>query len=109
MALSHYRIMWLFVLFDLPVETKMQRRDYVQFRKHLQKKGFAMLQFSVYAKHLPSEDAADTLKKQIRAALPPKGQVRVLAVTDHQFGRMEVYFGQKRHAIEDPPLQIAMF
>lgn len=109
MALSHYRVMWLFVMFDLPVLTKMQRRDYAQFRKKLQKKGFTMLQFSVYAKHLPSEEAAEPLKAHVKAALPPKGQVRVLAVTDHQFGKMEVYFGRKQQPVEDPPLQIAMF
>lgn len=109
MALSQYRVMWLFVMFDLPVMTKMQRRDYAQFRKKLQKKGFTMLQYSVYAKHLPSEDAAEPLKQHVKASLPPKGQVRVLAVTDHQFGKMEVYFGRKQQRAEDPPLQIAMF
>lgn len=109
MALSHYKIMWLFVMFDLPVLTKMQRRDYAQFRKKLQKKGFTMLQFSVYAKHLPSEDAAEPLKAHVRAALPPKGQVRVLTVTDHQFGKMEVYFGRNQRPAENPPLQISMF
>jgi len=30
-------------------------------------------------------------------------------VTDHQFGKMEVYFGRKRRAAEDPPLQISLF
>jgi CRISPR-associated protein Cas2 len=109
MALSRYRIMWLFVMFDLPVLTREQRRDYAQFRKKLQSKGFTMLQYSVYAKHLPTEDAAEPLKDHVKAALPPKGQVRVLAVTDRQFSRMEVYFGKKRQRVEDPPLQISLF
>ncbi len=109
MSLSHYRVMWLFVLFDLPVLTKDQRRDYTIFRKHLLKRGFTMLQFSVYAKHLPSEEAAEPLKAQVKAALPPKGQVRVMAITDHQFGKMEVFFGKKRRRVEDPPLQISLF
>jgi CRISPR-associated protein Cas2 len=109
MALSKYRIMWLFVMFDLPVETKLQRREYTQFRKKLQSKGFTMLQYSVYAKHLPTEDAAEPLKATVKAVLPPKGQVRVMAVTDHQFGKMEVYFGKNRRPVEDPPLQISLF
>lgn len=109
MELSAYRIMWLFVLFDLPVDSKDERRDYAQFRKKLQARGFTMLQYSVYAKHLPSEDAAETLKTHIQAALPPKGQVRLLMVTDHQFSKMEVFFGRKRTRAEDPPLQIALF
>jgi CRISPR-associated protein Cas2 len=109
MALSRYRVMWLFVMFDLPVLTKDQRRDYSHFRKELQSKGFTMLQFSVYAKHLPSEDAAEPLKAHVHAAIPPMGQVRVMAVTDHQFSKMEVYFGKKRKRVEDPPLQISLF
>src|SRR5580692_471703 len=80
-ALSRYRIVWLFVMFDLPVETKDQRREYTQFRNRLLKRGFTMLQYSVYAKHLPTEDAAEPLKAHVHAALPPMGQVRVLAVT----------------------------
>lgn len=109
MALSRYRVVWLFVMFDLPVETKEQRRAYTQFRGQLQRKGFTMLQYSVYAKHIPTEDAAEPLKAHVHAVLPPMGQVRVLAVTDHQFGKMEVYFGRKRRSVEDPPLQIALF
>ena len=109
MSLSRYRVMWLFVMFDLPVVTKDQRRDYSRFRKRLQSKGFTMLQFSVYAKHLPSEEAAEPLKNHVKAALPPKGQVRVMAVTDHQFGKMEVFVGPKRKRVEDPPLQISLF
>ena len=109
MALSRYRIVWLFVMFDLPVETKDQRREYTQFRNRLLKRGFTMLQYSVYAKHLPTEDAAEPLKAHVHAALPPMGQVRVLAVTDHQFSKMEVYFGRKRRPVEDPPLQISLF
>ena len=109
MSISRYRVVWLFVMFDLPVETKEQRRDYSQFHKKLQSKGFTMLQYSVYAKHLPSEDAAEPLKVHVHASLPPMGQVRVMAVTDHQFGKMEVYFGRKRRSVEDPPLQISLF
>lgn len=92
-------------MFDLPVLSKDQRREYAQFRKKLQAKGFTMLQYSVYAKHL----AAEPLKSHVKAALPPQGQVRVMAVTDHQFGKMEVYFGRKRRPVEDPPLQISLF
>lgn len=109
MSLSHYRVMWLLVLFDLPVLTTDQRRDYTKFRKQLQAKGFTMLQLSVYAKHLPSEEAAEPLKAQVKMALPPKGQVRVMAITDHQFGKMEVFVGRNRKRVEDPPLQISLF
>jgi CRISPR-associated protein Cas2 len=109
MALSRYRVMWFFVLFDLPVESGEQRREAARFRKMLQKKGFTMLQYSVYAKHIPSEDAVAPLKTVIRMGLPAEGQVRLMAVTDHQFAKMEVFTGRKRRAVEDPPMQIMLF
>jgi CRISPR-associated endoribonuclease Cas2 len=101
--------MWLFVLFDLPVETADQRRQYAQFRKKILSMGFAQLQYSVYARHMPSEDAAEHVKTRLMAYLPPEGQVRLLMVTDHQFGKMEVYYGRMRRPAETPPLQISLF
>ena len=101
--------MWIFALFDLPVDTKQHRREYTQFRKSLLREGFVMLQFSVYARHGASEESIESVRDNVRDALPPHGQVRLLAVTDHQFGRMEVYFGKKRRPVEDPPAQLMLF
>lgn len=109
MSLPPYRVMWLFAMFDLPVDTKEHRREYAQFRKTLLKLGFTMLQYSVYAKHLPSEDAALHLMTMVQMSLPPHGQVRLLTVTDRQFGKMEVFYGRKRRPVEEPPMQIALF
>jgi CRISPR-associated protein Cas2 len=101
--------MWLFALFDLPVETKEHRREYARFRKALLVKGFAMLQYSVYARYSVSEEAVEAVRNQVRAALPPHGQVRLVSITDHQFGKMEVFFGKKRRPVEDPPAQLLLF
>ena len=96
-------------MFDLPVETAENRRDYTQFRKVLLKAGFVRLQYSVYARYIPSEEAAQVHRSTVRRALPPKGQVRLLAVTDHQFGKMEVFLGKKSQTTEAPPLQFLLF
>ena len=42
-----YRYMRLLVLFDLPVTTTEERREYTKFRKYLIKSGFMMFQESV--------------------------------------------------------------
>ncbi len=107
--LSAYRGMWLFAMFDLPVETAENRRDYTRFRKTLLKAGFMKLQYSVYARYIPSEEAAQAHRGAVRRALPPHGQVRVLAITDHQFGKMEVFYGKKPEAVEEPPKQFMLF
>lgn len=101
--------MWLFAMFDLPVDTRKARREYARFRKALLQDGFTMLQFSVYARYCPSEEASRVHYKRVRTALPPDGQVRLLFVTDRQFGKMEVYFGKKRQQAEDPPAQMMLF
>lgn len=107
--LSAYRSLWLIAMFDLPVETPVNRRDYTRFRKALLKDGFMMLQFSVYARYLPSEEAADVHRSTIRSVIPPLGQVRLITVTDLQFGKMEVYYGKKPREPEEIPEQILLF
>ncbi len=109
MNLSAYRCMWLLAMFDLPVETAENKRDYVRFRRALLKDGFMMLQFSVYARFIPSEEAAEAHRRTIRQVIPPLGEVRLIAVTDHQFGRMEVFYGKKPREPEEIPEQILLF
>lgn len=109
MSLAPYRIMWAVVMFDLPVDSKQARREYTRFRKTLLRLGMAKMQFSVYAKALPSAEAGDYLATVVQMALPPRGEVRILMVTDRQFGKMEVYSGKKRAEPEEVPEQIGLF
>jgi len=107
--LSGYRIMWLFAMFDLPVATKAQRKRYAQFRKGLIQLGFNRVQFSVYARHCPTEDSMRVQAKHVRVMLPSEGEVRLLGVTDRQFAKMESFFGKKRVPTESPPEQLMLF
>jgi CRISPR-associated protein Cas2 len=63
----------------------------------------------VYARFLPSEESSAIYRKAVRAALPPGGEVRLMAVTDHQYGKMEIYLEKKRKSTEDPPAQLGLF
>ncbi|MGQ9505492.1 MAG: CRISPR-associated endonuclease Cas2 [Thermogutta sp.] len=101
--------MWLFVLFDLPVDTRQARREYTRFRKLLLRMGFSQLQYSVYARPFPSEEAMAPEREIIRQHLPPGGAVRLLPVTDRQFGKMENYVGRSRQNNEKPPRQLMLF
>jgi len=108
-VIPEYKGMWLIAMFDLPVDTQARRRAYTRFRKTLLKDGFNKLQFSVYARFCVSEDASKVHRKLIRDELPEEGEVRVVTLTDHQFGKMEVYFGKKRTPTEEKPLQLEFF
>lgn len=101
--------MWLFAMFDLPVDEPVLRREYTQFRKSLLKSGFTMLQYSVYVHYVRSEESEAVYRKRVSDALPTHGQVRLISVTDRQFGKMEIYVGKKRGRVEDPPHQLMLF
>lgn len=101
--------MWLFAMFDLPVTTKEARRAYTNFRKALIREGFSMLQYSVYARYCASEDKSFVYRRRLQPLFPPAGQVRLMAVTDRQFGKMEVFGGKKREKTEEKPDQLLFF
>lgn len=107
--LSGYQGMWLFVMFDLPVEDRKARRDYTRFRTRLLAEGFSMLQYSIYARYFPSEEASRAYRHRVQGVLPPKGEVRLLSVTDRQFGKMEVFFSRNPEPPEKPPDQLLLF
>jgi len=101
--------MWLIALFDLPVDDQNHRRAYTRFRRSLLREGFSMLQFSVYARYCSSEAASDAFRRRLRLEIPEDGQVRLVAITDRQFGRMEVFCGKTKTLAEQPPDQLLLF
>jgi len=96
-------------MFDLPVDSQPARRNYTRFRNLLIKHGFYMMQFSVYARYFQSEEASETIRRRIRQGLPPHGHVRLLLVTDKQFGKMDVFHGKKKEPTEKSPDQLLLF
>lgn len=101
--------MWVIVMFDLPTETKKERQDYARFRKALLEGGFSMMQFSVYIRHCASEENACVHSERTKQALPPEGEVCLLAITDKQFGKIQVFYGKKRKPTKPAPLQMELF
>jgi len=94
--LSEYRIMWILVLFDLPTETKKDKKAYALFRKQLLCDGFTMFQFSIYLRHCASRENADVHIRRVKSFLPNNGQIGILCITDKQFGDMEIFIGKKK-------------
>ena len=92
---SEYRIMWVLVLFDLPTETKKDKKAYTDFRKNLQKDGFTMFQFSIYVRHCASSENATVHINRVKSFLPEYGQVGIMCITDKQFAAIELFYGKK--------------
>ena len=106
---SEYRVMWVLVLFDLPTETKKDRKVANDFRKKLQKDGFTMFQFSIYIRHCASVENANVHIKRVKAFLPEYGHVGILCITDKQFGQIELFLGKKPQTPNAPGQQLELF
>lgn len=106
---SEYRIMWVLVFFDLPTETKKERKAAADFRKKLLKDGFSMFQFSIYVRHCASKENAEVHIKRVKRALPELGHVGILCITDKQFGDIEIFFGKKEQAPPSIGQQLELF
>lgn len=89
------KFMWLFVFFDLPTKTKKERKKYMQFRNHLLKDGFIMMQFSIYTRICKGDDSVETHKKRVKEHIPSKGHIRMISITDLQYSKMETLVGIK--------------
>lgn len=89
------------LFFDLPTESLMDKREYRNFRKYLIKKGFIMMQESVYCKLALNQTIANSIIAGLRENKPNKGLVQILVITEKQFGRMEYLVGDKYSTIID--------
>lgn len=106
---NSYRMMWVIVLFDLPTETKEEKKNHSQFRKSLLKEGFNMFQFSIYSRPCGSREVADKFIAKVKKLLPEKGHVGILSITDKQFGSMEIFYGFEKKKPPKMPEQLSMF
>ena len=108
-ALSAYQVMWLFVFFDLPTNTKKQRHDAARFRKDLVQDGFSMMQYSVYVRHCASKESLAAHLKRLQLVIPDEGLVSALQVTDRQFGNTINFVGRRSTPPPETPLQLEFF
>ncbi|MGP1544643.1 MAG: CRISPR-associated endonuclease Cas2 [Candidatus Fimenecus sp.] len=93
--------MRVIVFFDLPTETLENKREYRKFRKFLIKKGFLMLQESVYCKLALNQTVAHAVIDTVRSNKPKDGLIQLLLVTEKQFSKMEYVCGEKKSSIID--------
>lgn len=101
--------MWVVVMFDMPTETKTDRKRYAKFRKQILSDGFNMFQFSMYIRHCMSRENAEVHVQRVKRILPEKGHIGILCITDKQFGQMEIYNGKKTATAPPAYHQLELF
>ena len=109
MQLSKYKIMWMMVLFDLPVSRPTQLKKASIFRKTLVDFGFEMVQFSVYCRFFADRQKAEPYIKKIKEMVPPNGKVSILFFTDKQFGDIINIHNRQVRELTNQPEQLSLF
>lgn len=101
--------MWILVMFDLPTDTKLQRKSATRFRDFLLDEGFERSQFSVYARFVNGKEAFTTRISRIERHLPEAGDVQILNFTDRQYRDIIHFSDQGRRAARKNQQQLVMF
>ena len=107
--LSGYRLMWMMVLFDLPVLTKQERKDAANFRNFLLDQGFEMCQLSVYMRFCAGKEQSQVYTRRVQSALPPSENVQIIYFTDKQYANIVSFNGATREPTRKNPQQYTLF
>ncbi|MEP9368195.1 CRISPR-associated endonuclease Cas2 [Xanthobacter sp. VNH20] len=107
--LSGFRLMWIFVMFDLPVGSRAEMHAATKFRQFLLDEGFEKSQFSVYARFCNGKEQFEAYMRRIESNLPAQGEVHILTFTDRQYENIVRFSGQRRRRPRKNPDQLALF
>lgn len=107
--LSGYRLMWVLVMFDLPVDTPEGVKAANDFRYALLDLGFERCQYSVYLRFVEGREQANTTTRRVQAVLPTGGKVYVLYFTDKQYAGIIRFESRKRRERLKNPEQYELF
>lgn len=100
--------MRVIVMFDLPMVSSSEKREYTIFRKYLIKNGFLMMQESIYCKLAQNQSVADIIVDGIRRNAPPQGLIQVIKLTEKQYSKIEYILGEKNSEIIDSDERIVV-
>lgn len=87
--------MRVLVMYDLPTNTKRERRSATQFRNYLLNEGYVMMQYSVYYRVCNGYDMAYKYRNKLKKNIPSDGSIRMMIITEKQFEKMELLIGDK--------------
>ena len=102
------RFMWVIVLYDLPVAHVEDRKIYTRFHKDIRKRGYEMMQFSVYRKFVGTPDRGEREIAKLIALCPEKGHISILQVTEKQMGRMTTIWDGSERKENSRPVQLLL-
>lgn len=96
-----FRIMRLIVMFDLPMDSSADKRNYRKFRKFLITNGYSMMQYSVYSKIILNHSVLQFQKVKLRQHAPSNGFIDTLVITEKQYASMESLSGEGKRSEQE--------
>lgn len=88
------RFLRIILMFDLPMETSKNKRDYRKFIKYLKLNGYLRMQYSVYSKLVLNRNVLKFHENKIKQNVPPKGKIQTIVVTENQYTNMQYLVGE---------------
>ncbi|MDI4567751.1 MAG: CRISPR-associated endonuclease Cas2 [Mycoplasma sp.] len=85
--------MKIILMYDLNMDDKEKVKAYQKFHKWITKRGYIMMQYSLYYKTINAFTKYDYEKKALAKNVPTSGNIRCLLITDRQFYDMEILCG----------------
>jgi CRISPR-associated protein Cas2 len=91
-AISKYKLMWIYVIYDLPTKSEYARKQANLFRRSVLAMGFTMQQWSIYSTHASDYAAAQHIKQAIVTIIDEllspleRLHVEIISMTDKQHG-----------------------
>lgn len=94
----------LLVCFDLPRDTKIERRKAELYRKKLVELGFTMKQFSLYEREIRQKTTRDNVIKTLRTELPDTGMITLYLLPDEVNDKQITILGENaiKHTVRKP-------
>jgi CRISPR-associated protein Cas2 len=88
------KFMRIILMFDLPTETSVDKKQYALFRKNIIKLGYTMIQYSIYMKTINVQTKTQREIKKIQDITPKQGNIRLLIITELQYNNMKLIKGE---------------
>ena len=98
-----YQLVWMFLMYDLPMKEPQDAKMANQFRHQIENMGFIRLQYSIYKRFCGTYERFNSYERKIGKILPRKGEIRLLAITDKQYGSMRIYECEFSRALANLP------
>lgn len=88
--------MVLLLSFDLPRNTKKERKQAAQYRKRLVELGFSMKHFSLYEREVLSVTTRDNLIRVLQTEIPETGLITLYLLPDSVNDKQITILGAKQ-------------